>query len=261
MYVIKRSGEREEFDPDKTRLAIMRSGVSAGEADDILDRLLGQLYDGITTEEVYRRVRALLAADTKTRFGLKKAIMNLGPEGHHFESFIGLLFQEMGHKVKVREVAQGRCVQHELDVLAENAEHRYMVECKFHNSLGIKCTIQTALYTYGRFLDLQERLKLSKPWLVTNTRFSSEVVQYGECVGMGLLGWRYPEGEGLEILVERHRLYPVTILELRRAEIRTLLDNDFILVKDVLCQQERVLSLLPRQNGERLIAQAKGLFV
>ena len=61
--------------------------------------------------------------------------------------------------------------------------------------------------------------------------------------------------------MERHRLYPVTILELRRGEVRTLLENDIILVKDVLCQPERVLSLLPRQNGERLIAQAEGLFV
>ena len=100
-----------------------------------------------------------------------------------------------------------------------------------------------------------------KPWLVTNTRFSSDVVHYGECVGMGLLGWRYPEEAGLELLVERHRLYPVTILELRRGDIRTLLDNNIVLVKDVLCQQERVLSLLPRQSGERLIAQAKSLFV
>jgi len=261
MYVIKRSGEKQEFDPEKTRLAIMRSGVPTDEADDVLDRLQGQLYDGITTEEVYRRVRALLASDSKTRFGLKKAIMNLGPEGHHFETFIGLLFQEMGFKIKVREVVSGRCVQHELDVLAENEGNRYMVECKFHNSLGIKCTIQTALYTYGRFLDLQERLKLSKPWLVTNTRFSSDVVHYGECVGMGLLGWRYPEDAGLEILVERHRLYPVTILELRRGDIRTLLENNIVLVKDVLCQQEKVLSLLPRQNAERLITQAKSLFV
>jgi hypothetical protein len=104
MYVIKRSGERQEFDPEKTRLAIVRSGVPTNEADEVLDRLRVQLYDGITTEEVYRRVRALLASDSKTRFGLKKAIMNLGPEGHHFESFIGLLFQEMGYRVKVREV-------------------------------------------------------------------------------------------------------------------------------------------------------------
>jgi hypothetical protein len=135
-----------------------------------------------------------------------------------------------------------------------------MVECKFHNSLGIKCTIQNALYTYGRYLDVQEKQKLSKPWLITNTRFSSEVVHYGECVGMGLLGWRYPEEAGLETLVERYRLYPVTILELRRGDIRTLLENNIVLVKDLLCQQEKVLNLLPRQNAERLIAQAEGLF-
>jgi hypothetical protein len=257
MYVIKRSGEREPFDPEKTRLAIMRSGLSVDEADVVLERLQGQLYDGISTEEIYRRVRTLLASNTKVRYGLKKAIMNLGPEGHYFETFVGALFKDMGFKVKVREIAQGRCVQHELDVLADNGKLRYMVECKFHNSLGIKCSIQTALYTYGRFLDLQTELGLEAPWLVTNTRFSSEVVRYGECVCMGLLGWRFPEDEGLETLVERFRLYPVTILDLRRGDMRTLLENDIILVKDILQRQESVCSLLSKQSADQLVAQAE----
>ncbi len=43
----------------------------------------------------------------------------------------------------------------------------------------------------------------------------------------------------------------MTILELKRGDIRTLLDNNIVLVEDLLGQQERVLSLLPRQNAER----------
>lgn len=259
MYVIKRSGEREPFDQEKTRQAIMRSGLSADQTEDILEQLQGHLYDGITTEEIYGRVRTLLGANTKARYGLKKAILNLGPEGHNFETFIGMLFKEMGYKVKIREMAQGRCVQHELDVLADNGKSRYMIECKFHNSLGIKCSIQTALYTYGRFLDLQAELGLEAPWLVTNTRFSSDVVRYGECVGMGLLGWRFPEEAGLEVLVERSRSYPITILDMRRGDLRTLLDKDMIMVRDILRQQDLVRSLLSEQRADQLIAQAKQL--
>lgn len=257
MFVIKRSGERESFDPEKTRQAIMRSGLPADETEDVLERLQGQLYDGITTEEIYRRVRTLLGDKTKVRYGLKKAILNLGPEGHNFETFIGMLFKEMGYKVKVREIVQGRCVQHELDVLADNGTTRCMVECKFHNSLDFKCSIQTALYTYGRYLDLQAKLGLDAPWLVTNTRFTSDVMRYGECVGMVLMGWRTPEGAGLESLVERHRLYPITILEMRRGDLRTLLENNLILVRDVLRQKELVHSLLSEQSADHLIAQAE----
>jgi hypothetical protein len=58
--VIKRSGESEEYDRSKTMTAIIRSGTTADEAEGILAKLEPKLYDGITTEEIYRRVRALL---------------------------------------------------------------------------------------------------------------------------------------------------------------------------------------------------------
>jgi hypothetical protein len=85
LQVIKRSGEREEFDPEKTRRAIMRVGVSDQEADAILDRLGQQLYDGISTEEIYRRVHDLLDGRKAAKYGLKKAIQRFGPDGENFE--------------------------------------------------------------------------------------------------------------------------------------------------------------------------------
>lgn len=259
MYVVKRSGEREAFDPSKVRASLIRSGTSSAEADKLMAELGPQLYDGITTEEIYRRVNRMLDADRKVRFGLKKAILNLGPDGYRFEDFVARLFKAQGHATKVRQTMHGQCVSHEVDVVLEKEGKRSMVECKFHNSQGIKCGIQTVLYTYGRFLDLSHMEQLDQVWLVTNTRFSSDVVHYAECMNIKLLGWKYPEVNGLESLVERQRLYPVTVLDLRRPDLRTLIDHDLILVKDLMENIELVKRLLPGRDMDRIVHEAQSL--
>ena len=257
MWVIKRSGEREQFDPAKARAAVMRAGVSPAEADEILDRLLPQLYDGITTEEIYRRIHQALDRGTAARYSLKKALLRLGPEGWHFETFVGRLFTADGYKVDVRQMLDGKCVQHEVDAVAEKTHEKVMVECKFHNSLGIKCAIQVALYAQARYLDLKDAHQLTGPCLVTNTRFTGDVVRYASCVGMRLLSWRWPEGGGLESLVEKHRLYPVTVLDLGRHDISVLMDNDIILVSEVLDREDQIARILPRASAEKSLRLAE----
>ncbi|HEY3419543.1 MAG TPA: ATP cone domain-containing protein [Methanomassiliicoccales archaeon] len=259
MKVTKRSGQIEEFDRSKTKVAVLRAGASSDEAEDIIDRLLPRLYDGITTEEVYRHIRTMLNARTAARFGLKKAILALGPDGRNFETLIFRLFQAMGYEARVRETIQGRCVTHEIDVMMEKDHQRFMVECKFHNSLSLKCSIQTALYTYGRFLDVDGSSDLQCPFLVTNTRFSSDVVKYADCVCMKLIGWRQPEKGGLEELIERYHLFPVTMLDLKRSEIRTLLEKDMVLVRDILDKREDVVRSLGRDSAQRAIEAAEEL--
>jgi len=257
--VTKRSGEREEFDEVKVRRAILRVGVSDAVAEDILMGVKRELYDGITTEEIYRRVHQLLDKKKAVRFGLKNAILDLGPEGYYFESFVGKLFQALGFSVKLREIVRGRCVSHEIDVTLEKGTDKYMVECKFHNSPGMKCNIQTALYTYARFLDVSESLSQTAPWLVTNTKFTSDVVRYADCVGMRLLGWRFPEEESLERLIDEHKLFPLTTLGLKTAYERTLLDRNFVLVSDVVKNRDCLYELLPENEAEQTLFRAKDI--
>ncbi len=259
MKVIKRSGEVEEFDRSKTRTAVIRSGASSEEADAIIDRLMPQLYNGITTEEIYRQTRSLMDASSATRYGLKKAILALGPDGRNFETFVQRLFQSMGYQAKVREIVQGKCITHEIDVTLEMDHERFMVECKFHNSLAMKCQIQTALYTYGRFLDVDAAFDLRCPYLVTNTRFSSEVVKYADCICMRLIGWNFPDKAGLEQLIEKYRLYPITMLDLRKTEIRTLLSKDMVLASDVLTRRDTVIRSLGPEAAQRAFRAAEAL--
>jgi hypothetical protein len=131
------------------------------------------------------------------------------------------------------------------------------VECKFHNSPGMKCNIQTALYTYARFLDVNESLPHAGPWLVTNTKFTTDVIRYAECVGMRLLGWRFPEEGSLENLIDEHRLYPLTTLGLKKAHQRTLLDRNFVLLSDVVKNKECLYELLPEKEAEEVLLRAK----
>lgn len=257
--VVKRSGEREAFDPEKTKRAIMRVGVTDKEAEDILTRLDQQLYDGITTEEIYRRVHQMLQGRKAAKFSLKKAILRLGPEGENFEKYVARLFRAEGYETRNRLILDGKCVQHETDILMAKEGARSMVECKFHNSLGLKCNIQCALYCYARFLDLSQTNQLERIYLVTNTRFTSDVMRYAECVGMGLLGWRHPEGEGIEQLAERYRLYPVTMLEMARSQQSMLLANDFVLVNDILERKNAFRLLVSRSVAEDLERQVNEL--
>ncbi len=249
LKVTKRSGEIEEFDRSKTKTAVMRAGAMSDEADMIINKLLPGFYDGITTEEIYRRVRAMLNARSAARYGLKKAILALGPDGRNFETLVFRLFQAMGYDAKVRQLVNGRCLTHEVDVMMEKEGQHFMVECKFHNSLSLKCAVQTALYTYGRFLDVDGACDLECPYLVTNTRFTSEVVKYADCVGMRLIGWKQPEKGGLEELVERYHLYPVTMLDLKKSDIRTLLEKDMVLVVDVLERKDEVVRSLGKDSA------------
>lgn len=257
MLVVKRSGEKENFDAAKTVQGIMRSGASSAEADEVLARLMPQLYDGISTEEIYRKVRALLNARSATRYGIKKGIMALGPDGRHFETLIGHLMRAEGWDVRVRVILDGRCVSHEIDLLMMKDGERTIAECKFHNSLGCKCTIQTALYVQARFEDLAARERMTPPLLVTNTRFSSEVEKYAQCIGIRLLGWKYPETRGLEAMLEEHHLLPVTALPLRRQEMALLLQRDIILASEVLTRRSEVAPLLGRDAYAKAAAQAE----
>ncbi|NLX47915.1 MAG: hypothetical protein GXY70_07095 [Euryarchaeota archaeon] len=256
MRVVKRSGESEEFDPEKAIRAILRVGVSRKEAQAILESVRPHLYDGISTEELYRRIRSKLPSPKAQKYSLKKAIMLLGPDGHPFESLMGRIFEQMGYEVLVRQILKGRCVSHEVDVVIVKDGRKATVECKFHNSLGTKSTIQEALYTWGRFMDLKDGNGVDNPWLVTNTKFSSEVVRYAKCIDMHLIGWKYPEDRGLEKLVEQAGVYPVTVLDIRRTDQRILLCNDFVICRDILERKSELLALFPREIGEKIIKKA-----
>jgi hypothetical protein len=244
ILVEKHSGEKEPFSPEKLHDSLARAGAAQAMIDKVEASLRPQMYDGITTSEIYRKAFQLLKKlknSTAARYSLKNAIMDLGPTGYPFEQFVGELLRQMGYQVEVGQLVAGHCVQHEVDVVARNDHEQFMVECKFYNHQGKYCNVKVPLYIDSRFRDIQKQWRLLpgnkdftfSGWVVTNTRFTTDAMNYGRCVGLKLLSWDYPRHEGLKEMIERSGLFPVTVLTtLNKKQKQILLDG-----KIVLCRQ------------------------
>jgi len=212
IQVTKASGELEPLSLDKIRASLTRAGAAAATVDRILLELKPKLYDKIPTREIYSQVFKLLGtyqSGEAQRYQLKPALMQLGPSGYPFETFISQLFTAMGYQTQTQQIIEGNCVSHEIDVVAKKNKEIDLIECKFHNRPGTKTEIKDALYTQARFEDINEK-KLGvyqQIWLVTNTKLTTQAIEYGRCKNMGLLAWRYPENEGIEKLIDKFNLY------------------------------------------------------
>ncbi len=244
--ITKASGEVVPFSSEKLRKSLHRSGASDEAIDHIVAEMEKQLYNGMTTKRIYLDAFKLLKKYSKfhaAKYKLKQAIMELGPTGFPFEIFISEILIQQGYKVKVGEIVKGHCVNHEIDVIAEKENHKYMIECKFHNQSGINCDVKIPLYIHSRFQDVEKKWvevpgnsdKFHQGWVVTNTRFTDDAIQYGKCVGLNLLGWDFPEKNSLRMQIDKSGLYPITCLTtLTKTEKQFLLDKKVVLCKDII---------------------------
>lgn len=244
MEITKSTGEKVKFSLDKLRGSLNKSGADKKTVDQIIDKVRDELYEGISTKEIYNRAFAILKKKKSyfaSKYKLKKAIYELGPTGFPFERFVSALLIYSGYKTEVGKIVQGNCVKHEIDVLAYKAGDAIMVECKFHSTRGLNCNVKVPLYINSRYQDvktywnthLKNSLVLNKALAVTNTRFTEDALQYGNCCGLYLLSWDYPKSDGLKDRIDRLGLYPVTVSTLLTAS-----EKQFLLSRDiVLCIQ------------------------
>lgn len=256
--VLKANGEKEAFSEAKLLSSIKRAGIAPEFHQAALAHVQERLYENIPTAEIYRHMMEFLdktpSRYIKTKYRLKQAIMALGPTGYPFEDYVARLLQTQGYKTQVRSILQGRCVSHEIDVIAEKGSEKFMVEVKFHNGAGITTDVHVSLYTKARFDDLKERYNFSKGLLVTNTKATSDALAYAQCVEMDVISWSYPEGKALRDIVEKEKMYPITALTtLSAAQQQLILEKGIVLCKD-LFQHFEVLSELdiPKDKEESI---------
>src|SRR5690606_32362042 len=219
--IIKSSGEKVKFSLKKLRASLRKSGADEQTINEIIDKVKEELYDGISTKEIYNRAFALLKKKggyLASKYKLKKAIYELGPTGYPFERFISAILKYSGYDTHVGKIMQGECVRHEIDVIAEKNGETTLIECKFHMEQGRNCNVKVPLYIASRFKDVkahwdskQHDTKLEAGWVVTNTRFTKDAIQYGNCIGLYLLSWDYPDNDGLRNRIDRLGLYPITV--------------------------------------------------
>lgn len=236
--ITKANGEQAKFDPQKVIDSLKRSGANNPEIKQVLKEVYPKLRNGMTTKEVYHYVYAALdsiegrGTYIASRYSLKRAISELGPTGFPFEQFVAGVLKELGYEIQTNLMIEGDCIKHEIDVKAIKGEEVNLVEVKFHKKMGYKTDVKTALYVYARFLDLQKQF--TKPWIVTNTKVTSEVKKYAMCRDIKVTSWDYPRGESLREMVDRAHLHPITSLgNVDNLTKETLLANNIIFIKDI----------------------------
>lgn len=270
--ITKASGEQATFDSNRLKRSLQRSGANEEVIQKVINEVSSHLYEGISTKEIYRMAFGLLRKSSRpsaARYKLKKAIMELGPSGFPFEKFVAAVLNFEGYETKVGEIVQGICVDHEIDVMAYKDDHHFMIECKFHSEPGRTCNVKVPLYIQSRFKDVEatwlklpgHENKYHQGWVVTNTRFTSDAIQYGNCAGLKLMSWDYPENGSLKDRIDKSGLHPVTSLTtITKAEKQLLLDKEIVLCMDVCGQPSTLKSIgIHEKRHKRILAEADDL--
>ena len=246
MKIVKHSGLIVDFNPDKLKNSLTKSGASASVIDDIMKKIQNEIYEGISTKKIYKMAFALLkkkANSHAARYNLREAIRLLGPAGFFFEKYTARLFFFFLYATLMNMILFGKCVSHELDVLVKKNDVISMIECKFHMGRDLASDVKVPMYILSRFNDLKDRKHpvftekdmISKCWIVTNNRFTSDAIDFAKCSGLNLLSWDYPANDNLKTKNDSNGLYPVTCLTtLTLAEKDKLLILDVILVKEII---------------------------
>ncbi|MFV5696646.1 restriction endonuclease [Flavobacterium sp. LB3P122] len=246
MKIVKYSGDIVEFNAEKLKKSLLKSEANSEVVERILQSIQSKIYEGITTKQIYKMAFAMLkkiANSHAARYNLREAIRLLGPAGFFFEKYIARLFFAEQYETITNLTLQGKCISHEIDVVIKKNGTTAMVECKYHAGRDAASDVKVPMYICSRFNDLKgnkhsvfgKKEIISKCWIVTNNRFTTDAIDFANCSGLNLLSWNYPEDDNLKTKNDSSNLYPVTCLTtLSLAEKDKLLILDVILVKEIM---------------------------
>lgn len=239
--IFKASGISEEFSQSKIRHSLELSKVPDHLIPEVVRYIDSHLNSNGSTTDLHDLIRQFLAQKglyaQSFDYDLRRAIMRLGPSGYPFEKYVAQLLNALGYDTQVGQIIKGKCISHEIDIVAHQADKHYLVECKYHNQPGTKTDVQVALYTQARFLDISNVLthdpdhqtEQYQSWLVTNTKVSQDAVEYALCQNMNLISWSYPAKGNLKDWILETKHFPVTsIISLNDRQIAALLNQDIV---------------------------------
>jgi len=270
--VKKHSGELLPFQGESLKTSLLKSGASTSEVQQVYQQICANIYDGISTRELYKQAFQLLKNQRNSyaaRYSLKKALRDLGPEGFYFEKWVARIFSEGGFNAINGQIIQGHAVTHEIDVIAQNDQEMIAAECKFRNDIDAKIGVTTPMYFLSRFTDIStlnytyfgKSKAFTQGWLVTNAYFSKDAIAFGAFYKLHLLSWDYPQQSSIKRRVDKGYLYPLTCLTtLTKSEKDILLKKDIILVKELVLQPAVLQHIAcSNQKKNRILTEAKEL--
>jgi hypothetical protein len=244
--ITKSDGTKQLFEEEKLVSSLKRVGASPQAIEDVVDQIEREMKEGMTTHDIYARAFVLLrkhSAPAAIKYSIRRAVMELGPDGFPFEKFVARIFKLWGYETVTDQTVMGVCVEYEIDVVAWKGDDLAMVEAKYHNEIGMKSDLKVALYVKARFDDLagnvfkygdRER-KLTERWLVTNTKFTDKAITYDECNHLKLIGWNYPKKGNLHDVIEDNGLHPITcISSLDKQQKKDLIGRNVLVCIDIV---------------------------
>ncbi|MDB5264626.1 MAG: hypothetical protein JWN64_197 [Parcubacteria group bacterium] len=270
--IIKTDGSVEIFDGAKLEHSLVRAGASERSANRIRITIEASLGNSAQSTDIYKRAFQMLRRDSRpsaARYSLRRALFEFGPSGHPFEDFVAELFRSEGWDVKDRQIIQGKCVTHEVDIYATRNGEYLAGELKYHNDPGYKTDVKVALYVKARLDDIWackpnetvETKRVDHGFLITNTKFTRDAIDFATCSGINLLGWSYPHHGSLYDRIVASGLYPVTALTLlKKSEKRLLIDQGLVTCQQIREHREalRALGITPERVGG-ILAEATTL--
>ncbi len=273
-YIIKADGKKEPYDKGKISSSIKKAGASPEITAEATKTINRKIKPNMSTDEIFHRtVEHLKTHEPKValKYSLKRAIMNMGPEGYVFEKYIAKILREYGYVTEVSQILKGYCVEHEVDVVATKDNNTYLIECKYHNSPGTKSDVKIALYIHSRFQDIKKALMLKtsnniplEAWLVTNTKCTSDAIKYSNCAGLKVLAMHYPRLENLQYYIVTKKLYPISILStITERQKERLFNSGIIMVKELTALgTDKLAGLLGTDTSEvsKILDEASTIF-
>jgi len=250
VYVTKADGSKQPFDKQKIINTCLRLQASLEQAQSIADKIEARAYDGIPTKKILQMVFFYMKKYRPAivyQIDLRQAIAMLRSKPD-FEIFVAKLFEAMGYGVETNLIIQGKCVEHEIDVVARKEEEVILVEVKHHVNHHTYSGLDVFLQLNSTLEDLREgyeigknNFRFTKAILICNTKVSEHAKRYALCKGLEFIAWKFPTEKGLERIIEEYKLYPITFLKgIERNEAYKLADVGIVTVKQLLDYTEKI---------------------
>lgn len=272
IYVIKADGRKQLFDRNKIMRTCLRMGATQDMAEAIVSRIEKQSYNNIPTKKIIRMVLSYMRKyNSKYKYviNLRDAICMLRPKPD-FEMFIAQLMKSHGFKVKSNRMIRGRCVEHEIDAIAERAtrdkhghdvEEVLYVEVKHHYKPHTYTGMDVFLEAQATFEDLvdgyksgENNIPFTGTMVVSNTKLSDHALRYSKCRGIVGLAWKTPPDRGLERMIEEKKLYPITFIRgLTPDQQSRLGDNRIVTMRQLLEKSDSELHRMTRIPKKNII--------
>ncbi len=267
LTIIKSSGKEQLFSQEKIVQSVQRAGIDKGAAEKISQNIAKRVYANIPSANIHNLVLEELEKHNRTSrfiYDLRRAVAMMDPR--NFEVYIKKVLEAYGYSCRWDVLIMGASVEHQIDIVAEKGNEKFLVECKhhydYHKMSGLGCVLQVQ----ARLEDVRDGFRqgknihnFSQSWLVNNTLFSEHARVYASAKNIRLSGWHYQGAESLESLIESLRVYPAAILGINQYLENRLAAIGVFTVQDLLDSAKRPESVLGAAAAQKMIDDAKDI--